>query len=80
MNNWHDEYTAEYNRQRIRDEVKRIRLEELARQFPSERPRLFEQTMFSFANWMITTGKQLRKRYEIPDVHCGKSPTRSFAR
>jgi hypothetical protein len=35
--------------------------------------------MYNFANWMILTGKQLRKRYEIPAVDCSKTRTESFA-
>jgi hypothetical protein len=43
------------------------------------RPRFFNRTMFSFANWMISTGKQLRKRYEVPSVDCSQPRTGSFA-
>jgi hypothetical protein len=79
MNYWNDEKTAEYNRQRIMDEVKQIRLEKIALQSRVYRPGLFERTMFNFANWMISTGKQLRKRYEVPAVNCNNPPTGSFA-
>ena len=79
MNNWHDEFTAEYNRQRTVEEMEQIRLEKLARQSRVYRPRFFARTMFNFANWMISTGKQLRKRYEVPCVDC-PTPTGSFAR
>ena len=79
MNNWNNEYMAEYHRQDILDEVEKIRLEKLAVTSRVYRPGLFERTMFNFANWMISTGKQLRKRYEIPAVDCSKSRTGSFA-
>jgi hypothetical protein len=79
MNNWNNEYMAEYHRQEILDQVEQIRLEKLAVKSRVYRPGLFERTMFNFANWMISTGKQLRKRYEIPTVDCGKSRTGSFA-
>jgi len=79
MNNWNNEYMAEYHRQEILDEVEQIRLEKLAVTSRVYRPGLFERTMFNFANWMISTGKQLRKRYEIPAVDCSKSRTGSFA-
>ena len=79
MNNWTNEYMAEYHRQEILDQVEQIRLEKLAVTSRVYRPGLFERTMFNFANWMISTGKQLRKRYEIPAVDCGKSRTGSFA-
>jgi hypothetical protein len=78
MNHWQDEFMAEYHRQEILDQVEQIRLEKIAVKSRVYRPGLFERTMFNFANWMISTGKQLRKRYEVPVVDCGKSPT-SFA-
>jgi hypothetical protein len=80
MNYLQDEYTAEYNRQRILDEVKQINLEKLALKSRVYRPGLFERTMFNFANWMVSTGKHLRKRYEIPSVDCSNSPSQNFAR
>lgn len=80
MNYFQDEYTAEYNRQRILDEVKQIHLGKLALKSRVYRPGLFERTMLNFANWMVSTGKQLRKRYEIPSVDCNNSPSRNFAR
>jgi len=79
MNYWNDEKTAEYNRQRIMDEVIQIRLEKMVLKARVHRPGLFERIMFNFANWMILTGKQLRKRYEVPAVNCNKSPTGNFA-
>jgi hypothetical protein len=78
MNNWHDEFMAEYHRQGILEEAEQIRLERIALKSQVYRPRLFERTMFNFANWMISTGKQLRKRYEVPCVDC-PTPTGSFA-
>jgi hypothetical protein len=80
MNNWHDEYMAEYHRQQILEEADHIRLERLALQSRVYRPGWFGRSMFSFANWMISTGKQLRRRYEIPSMDCSKSPSGSFAR
>ena len=79
MNNWQNEFMAEYHRQRILEEVEQIRLERLALKSRVYRPRFFERTMFNFANWMIVTGKQLRKRYEVPAVNCNNPPTGSFA-
>jgi hypothetical protein len=79
MNNWQNEFMAEYHRREILKEAEQIRLEKLALQAQAYRPRVFERTMFSFANWMIVTGKQLRKRYEVPMTHCGNSSTESFA-
>jgi hypothetical protein len=79
MNNWHDDFMAEYHRQDILKEAEHIRLEQIALKSRVYRPRLFARTMFNFANWMISTGKQLRKRYDIPAVDCSKTPTGSFA-
>ena len=78
MNNWHDEFMAEYHRQDILKEVEHIRLEGIAVKSRLYRPGFFARTMFNFANWMISTGKQLRKRYEVPCVDC-PTPTGSFA-
>jgi hypothetical protein len=80
MNLYQDELTAEYNRQRIVDEFEQMQLERLARTSRIYRPTLFTRSMFNFANWMISTGKQLRRRYEMPIVNCNHAPTRSMAR
>jgi hypothetical protein len=80
MNNWHNEYMAEYHRQDLLKQREQIRIEDLALKSRVYRPGIFERTMFNFANWMISTGKQLRKRYEVPAVKCNNSPTGSFAR
>ncbi len=66
MNNWHNEYMAEYQRQQILEQRKQIQIEELARSTAVYRPGLFSRTMFHFANWMIATGSRIRKRYEAP--------------
>jgi len=80
MNNpFQDEQTAEYYRQRVQEDIKQIRLEHLALQSRPYKPGRFELTMFNFANWMISTGKQLRKRYEVPATNCNKSPSKGFA-
>ena len=79
MYHWNDEFMAEYHRQEILDQVEQIRLEKIAVKSRVYRPGLFERTMFNFANWMISTGKQLRKRYEIPTVDCSQSASGSFA-
>ena len=79
MNTFLDEQTAEYNRQRILDEVKQIQLERLALSSQIYRPGIFERTMFELANWMIATGKDLRRRYEIPQVNCNHTPTGNLA-
>jgi hypothetical protein len=81
MNHWQNEFMAEYRRQEILDEAEQIRLERAGIQIQRGvyQPRFFERIMFNFANWMISTGKQLRKRYEIPAVNCSNSRTGSYA-
>lgn len=74
MNNWQNEYLAEYHRQNILKEAEHIRLEKLALEARGSCPTLFERIVFRFANWMISRGKQLRKRYEATTVNCGNSP------
>ena len=79
MSNWQIEHMAEDYRQRLLEEVEQIRLEKLARRAHVRCPNRFERTMITFADWMISIGRQLRKRYEAPNINCGKSPTGSFA-
>lgn len=79
MNHFQNEQTAEYNRQRISEELKQIRLEQFALKSRSYKPGRFERTMFNFANWMIATGKQLRKRYEVPVTRCNNIQTKGLA-
>jgi hypothetical protein len=80
MNYFQDEQTAAYNRERIHEAFYQIRLEELALKSRVYRPGRFERLMFNLANWMIATGKQLRKRYEIPIVNRPPAQTKSLAR
>ena len=80
MNNWHNEYMAEYHRQQILEEANQLHIDNLILKSRVYRPGMFERTMFNFANWMISTGRGLRKRYEIPSSDCNQSPSGSFAR
>lgn len=79
MNHYQDELTAEYHRKQIADELKQIRLEQLALKARPYKPGRYERTMYNLANWMIATGKQLRKRYEVPAPNCNNSPSKGFA-
>jgi hypothetical protein len=76
MKYWEDEFNAEYQRRQIVEEIRQIRLENAALKARVYRPGVFARGMFNFANWMISTGKALRKRYEVPCVH---NKTESFA-
>lgn len=80
MNRYQDEINAEYNRQRILKEAEQIRLEKTGHRSRPYRPTVFERSMFNFANWMISTGKHLRRRYEVPAVPCNHIRTGSPAR
>lgn len=86
MNNWHNEFMAEYHRRDILKQAEQIRLERSVIKSRVYRPGWSERRMLGFANWMIATGKQLRKRYmrsspvdEVPAVDCRKTATGSFA-
>jgi len=78
MNNWHNEFMAEYQRQRILEQMKQVPFKDVAHASRMYRPGLFSRTMFNFANWMIATGSQLRKRYEVPARSCNHPPTSSL--
>jgi hypothetical protein len=75
MNYYQDVLMAEFNRQRIHEEFKQIRLEQLAIKSQVYRPRRFEKLMFNFADWMISTGQRLRQRYENTAVNYNNSPS-----
>jgi len=79
MNHWHTEKMAEFHRQDIVNDIEQTRLANLATQSRVYRPGLFTRTMHSFAIWMITTGKELHKRYELPAAHCHQKASKSFA-
>lgn len=80
MNNWNNEYMAEYHRQDLIREADQVLLEKLGLSSRVYRPSLFTRVMFNFGNWMVVKGKQLRKRHEIPSAACGNAPSSSFAR
>jgi len=80
MNNWHNDFMAEYHRQDLIKESEQIHLENLASSSRVYQPGLFARTMHSLAGWMILTGKKLHARFEIPTMHCHQTPSNSFAR
>lgn len=80
MNNWNNEYMAEYHRQDLIREAEQVRREKLGFNSRAHHPSLFSRTMFNFGSWMVIKGKQLRKRYEIPSTVCGNATPSSFAR
>ena len=80
MNNWINEYMAEFHRQDLIKEVEQIQREKLGISSRVYHPKLFARTMFNLGSWLIARGKQLRRRYEVPTAACNNSPTGSFAR
>ena len=79
MNNWHNEFMAEYHRQDLLKDGEQIRQANPGIKSRVYHPNMFTRAMFNFANWMIVTGKQLRKRYEIPVVNCSQKRSGNFA-
>lgn len=79
MNFFQDEHTAAYNRERIAEAFQQMRLEQVALKSQVYQPGRFARLMFNFANWMISTGKQLRKRYEIPAGQSNRVPSKNYA-
>lgn len=78
MNHWqYEQYRQmdEHNRQRMMAEIK---AERLTRQLRVYHPGIFERAMFRLANWMISKGIQLRRRYEIPSVGCSQQTSSSL--
>ena len=79
MNYFQDEHTAAYNRKRIAQTFQQMQLERLALKSRVYQPSRFGRLMFRFANWMISTGKQLRERYEIPVTNCNSASSKRYA-
>jgi len=80
MNHWHNNFMAEYHRQDLLKESEKIHLENLALASNLYQPGLFARTMHSLAAWMISTGKKLHARYELPTAHHHQMPSSSPAR
>ena len=78
MNYYQEELTAKYNRQRVREEFELIHIEDRSAHSHAHRTSLFTRVMHSIASWMIITGKQLHKRYEISSPHRHRTSS-SFA-
>ncbi|HEY5730008.1 MAG TPA: hypothetical protein VIS72_08145 [Anaerolineales bacterium] len=80
MNDWNNDYLAEFHRQDLLRETEQICLANLAMQSRVYRPSLFTRAMHGFASWMILAGKKLHNRYEIPTAHTHQTTSSSFAR
>jgi len=79
MNNWTNEYMAEYRRQDLIKESEQIRTEDLAPELKEYKPGKFARIIHSFAGWMILTGIKLHALYELPAAHSHHVPSNSFA-
>ncbi|HSM71006.1 MAG TPA: hypothetical protein VK851_05645 [Anaerolineales bacterium] len=79
MNYYQDELTAQYNRQRIQEDFDQIRLEQRSAKARVHRPGLFTRTMHSFSTWMISAGRELHERYELPIEHSHGTRSGFFA-
>jgi len=64
MNNWHNEYMAEYHRQELIDDSRQKHIEGPERRVHTHRPNLVTQIKFNLANWMIGKGEDLRGQHE----------------
>jgi hypothetical protein len=74
MNIWQNELLVDCHRQDVVQDMQQIHLENYALKSRVYHPGVFERTMFRFANWMISAGKRLRARYEVPTFDGGNSP------
>jgi len=80
MNHWQNEKMAEFHREDLLHDVEQISLANLATQSRTYRPGLFTRVMHNIAGWMISTGRELHERYEIPSAHSHQTQSSSFAR
>lgn len=53
-----------------------LQAEKLVQQHRIYHPGIFEKAMFKIANWMISVGKRLRQRYEIPATSSAQTTSR----
>jgi hypothetical protein len=79
MNYHQDEFTAQYNRDKVREDFNQIRVEKQLAKSRVRKPSLYIRTMHSLSSWMISTGKELHKRYELPTTHSHQSTSSSLA-
>ena len=56
---------SEDDHQRMIEEARIVRL---IRESRVDQPGIFERTMFKLANWMISSGRQLQRRYDVSSV------------
>lgn len=73
MNHWqYEQYKQidEFYRQRV---LAGLRTHKLVWKYRIYHPGSIERTMLKLANWMISKGKQIRRRYEMPSSNCSRT-------
>ena len=80
MNDWQYEQYKRINeddRQRMIEEARIVRLIRASR---VDQPGIFEQMMFKLANWMISSGRQLQRRYDVSSAKYGREEYGNFSK
>lgn len=77
MNHLHYEQYGKIDESYRQRMVAEFQAERLVQQYHVYHPGIFEKAMFKLANWMISAGKQLRRRYEIPPANCSQTTSRN---
>lgn len=80
MDFWNIDLVAEARRTAIRREMDQIHLEEQALSALPARGRWMGRGMVRLADWMISTGRDLRCRYDFESVDCGRTVSSGLAR
>jgi hypothetical protein len=58
--------------------VAELQAEKLVQQYRVYHPGVFEKAMFKLGDWMISKGRQIRRRYEIPSPNCSQTVSRDL--
>jgi hypothetical protein len=58
--------------------VAEFQTEKLFQQYGVYHPGVFEKAMFKLGNWMISRGRQILRRYEIPSANCSPTVSRDL--
>ena len=78
MNHWQYEQYKRINEDDHQRMIEEARIVRLIRASRVDQPSIFEQTMFKLANWMISSGEQLQRRYDISSAKYGREEPDSF--
>lgn len=58
--------------------VAELQAEKLVQEYRVYHPGVFEKAMFKLGNWMISRGRQILRRYEIPSSNCSPTVSRDL--